>query len=326
VILVTGATGFLGHNLMPLLARAGVPARAVVRPSSRADFLHDLGVEVVRCELTDRAALAEALAGCEVVVHAAGLFRFWFGTDAAFYDTNARGTANMLGAAHDAGVRRFVYISTVAVVGRPQPDILLDERHPCRPQDSYQKSKLQAENLALAYGEASGLPVVILRAGAFYGPWGRYAFNRLFFEDPLKGLRIQVARGRNITFPVYIGDVATAILQAIERARPGERYNISGEPLRHETVNRIVSRLAGISSFRLNVPGWAMIALANAWTRLARFTRREPYYPINLASYVFYDWPVVSDKARRELGFAPTPFEEGARRTLDWYRQIGVAR
>jgi dihydroflavonol-4-reductase len=327
VILVTGATGFLGHNMMPLLAQAGLPLRAVVRPTSKTGFLRDLGVDVVCCELTDRAALARAMEGCEIVVHGAGLFRFWFNSDTAFYDTNARGTANMLGAAQDAGVRRFIYISTVVVVGHPQAGIALDENHPCTPQDPYQKSKLQAENLALAFGERSALEVVVLRPGAFYGPWGRYAFNRLFFEDPLtKGLRIAVDGGRHITFPVYIRDVAQAVLLAMKRGRAGERYNICGDSLSHAEVNAIVSRLAGISEFRLNVPGQLMVGLAGVWTRLAEITGREPYYPINLKGYVFYDWPVCVEKARRELGFVPTPFEEGARRTVDWYRELGLIR
>ncbi|MBL7064205.1 MAG: hypothetical protein ISS49_08375 [Anaerolineae bacterium] len=60
------------------------------------------------------------------------------------------------------------------------------------------------------------------------------------------------------------------------------------------------------------------------WTYLSRYTGREPYYPINLISYVFCDWEVSSEKARRELGFVPTPFEEGARATLAWYRQLGL--
>ncbi len=325
MILVTGATGFLGRNLMPMLAASGVPTRAVVRPSSDTRFLDGLGVDVMRCELTDRAALARAMDGCEGVVHAAGLFRFWFGQETAFYETNARGTANMLGAAFDAGVKRFVYVSTIAVVGHPQAGVPLDEEHPCRPQDPYQKSKLQAEQLALAYGDKSGLPVIVVRPGAFYGPWGRYAFNRLFFDDPLiKRLRIQVDGGRHVTFPVYIRDVAQGTLLALEHGRPGERYNISGESMRHRDVNAIVSRLAGISEFRVNVPAWGMVALAGAWTRLAEITRREPYYPINLKGYVFYDWPVCCDKAKRELGFVPTDFEEGARATIDWYRQAGL--
>jgi nucleoside-diphosphate-sugar epimerase len=77
-------------------------------------------------------------------------------------------------------------------------------------------------------------------------------------------------------------------------------------------------------SWWIDAPGWGMIALAKLWTALAQLTGREPYYPINLAPYVFCDWNVSSDKARAELGFVPTPFEDGARTTLEWYWSQGI--
>ena len=101
-------------------------------------------------------------------------------------------------------------------------------------------------------------------------------------------------------------------------------YNVSGRSLSHREINRTVDRLLGYDIRRFNAPGWAMIALARVWTWLSRYTGREPYYPINLTPYVFRDWDVSSEKARGELGFAPISFEEGARATLAWYRELGV--
>ena len=82
------------------------------------------------------------------------------------------------------------------------------------------------------------------------------------------------------------------------------------------------ARVIGISRWRLNIPTSAVLLLARSWTGLSRFTRREPFYPINMAPYVFQDWQVSSEKARRELGFRPTPFVEGAQETLQWYREM----
>jgi len=81
------------------------------------------------------------------------------------------------------------------------------------------------------------LHAVILRPGAFYGPWGRYAFNRLFFEDPLRGLLIQVHHGQRITFPAFVPDVARAIVAALKQGKNGQTYNIAGDPLSHQEVN-----------------------------------------------------------------------------------------
>jgi len=327
MILVTGATGFLGHNLVSHLIACGYSVRALVRPSSNLAYLGDLGVDLAFGDVEDSASVNKAMAGCQYVVHAAALFRFW-ADPKAFERTNVEGTAYVLEAARRHGVERLVHISTVAVVGNPPPDAVIDETTSCKPVDPYQRSKLDGENLVKMFHQAARLPVIILRPGAFYGPWGHYAFNRLFFEDPLKGLRIQVHRGQRITFPVFVPDVARAIATALKAGQPGEIYNISGESIAHSEANAVISQLAGISPRRLNVSANAMATLARAWTRVAEMsgTSREPYYPLNLANYVFNDWRVSSAKARADLGFTPTPFAEGALQTLEWYWNTGLFR
>jgi dihydroflavonol-4-reductase len=322
MILVTGATGFLGHNLIPLLLGRGHRVRALVRPTSDHSFLRDCGAELAFGDTRDAEAVNAAVFGCDPVIHAAGKFRFW-GESSEFTSVNVKGTRNVLEAARCAGVRRFVHISTIAVIGNPCPGVFITEDTPCNPVDDYQRSKLDGEKLALAYHADHGLPVIVLRPGAFYGPWGRYAFNRLFFEDPLKGLPIRVHHGRHVTFPIFVPDLSRLIESALTKGRPGEIYNVCGPCLTHNEVNRIVARVASVR-FWIDAPGWGMILLAKLWTALSRITGREPYYPINLAPYVFCDWNVSSDKARDELGFSSTPFEEGARTTLEWYWSQGI--
>lgn len=320
MIFVTGGTGFLGKNLIPYLTTQGFAVRALVRYPQDHPWLHKYGVEIVQGGLADARTIEEAVDGCRYVLHGAGLFRMW-GKATAFQRANIQGTINVVEAALKAGVSRYIHVSTIAVVGNPTPGRIIDETHPPRPADPYQQSKLSGEHTVQRYISERALPGIILRPGAFYGPHGRYAFNRLFFEDPLKGLIIKVAGGRHVIFPVYIGDVAQAICSSLEHGRVGEIYNICGDPLTHNEANDIVSEEAGIIRFRVNVPSWAMITLARVWTWLSEYTGVEPYYPINLRSYVFNDWQASSEKARDELGFRPTPFREGVRRTLAWYRE-----
>lgn len=321
VLLLTGATGFLGHHLLPRLQRAGYNVRALARPGSNAHFIEESGAEIVTVsDIGDSSAVERACRGCRYVVHAAAHFRMW-GSFLAFWQTNVAGTATVLEAARRAGVKRLVHVSSVVVVGRPGPARVIDEDTPCRPQDYYQRSKLEGEKLALAYCQHASLPVVIVRPGALYGAWGRYAFNRLFFEDPLRGWRIKVNGGRRVTFPAYAPDVAAGIVTALQEGRAGTIYNLSGQSLTHNAVNDIVSDLAGISRYRLNVPTPLVLALARVWTALSRYTGREPFYPINLAHYVFQDWVVSSARAEAELSFKTTPFRRGAQETLEWYRR-----
>jgi nucleoside-diphosphate-sugar epimerase len=267
----------------------------------------------------DAESLRPAVAGCRFIVHAAGYFRFW-GNEQDFDVTNVGGTERLLNAALGSSVERIVHVSTVAVIGNPSPDQIVDETHPACPADAYQRSKLRAETLALQYHHEFQLPVIVLRPGAFYGPLGQYAFNRLFFKDPMRGIIMQVDGGRYVIFPVYIGDVAKSILQALTAGRVGEIYNICGESIPHHEAFDIVCKEAGLHWPRLPIPGWLGVSVSRWMTVISNITQREPFWPINLRSYVYNYWRVSSDKARRELNFAPTDFREGARRTIAWYR------
>ena len=322
-VFITGGTGFLGKNLIPMLAAQGHDLRLLTRQPENHTWLQAFpSVELVPGTLDDPASLQAGMTGCTHVIHAGGLFRMW-GEETTFFRVNVDGTRHVVDAALATGIQRMVHISTIAVVGNPTPGLLIDENHPPSPADPYQRSKLAGEQIVCRAVAGDGLDAVILRPGAFYGPHGRYAFNRLFFEDPLKGLLIKVDGGHRVIFPAYIEDVASATISGLTQGEAGQIYNISGNPLTHNQANQIVSHLAGITTLRINVPASVMLTLARLWTGLSRLTQNEPYYPINLRTYVFNDWFTSNARAQEALGFTPTPFEEGARRTLRWYREAG---
>ncbi len=323
MILVTGGTGFLGRNLLPILVEQGFKVRVITRHPEEHPWLNELDVEIWKADVTDRVAMYAAMIDCEYVIHAAGRFRFW-GDNRQFELTNYQGSKNVMDAALEIGVKKFIHISTIVVVGKPLSDEEILETHPVEPQDGYQRSKLKAEKLALQYHAEKNLPVVVLRPGAFYGPYGRYAFNKLFFEDPLKKRPIGVGDGTFYTFPVYIKDVAQSIILALDNGKPGEIYNVCSQYLQHREVDDILAEEAGISRFHLYFPIWLMIPFAQFLSLLGIILKREPYYPITLRSYILNDWKVSSQKAVDELGFKPTPFRMGVRETLEWYRSIGI--
>jgi nucleoside-diphosphate-sugar epimerase len=319
-IFVTGGTGFLGRHLIPALCRGGQSIKVLTREPEKHGWLARYPrVEVVRGDLIDRAALDRALPGCRYLIHAGGLFRFW-GDEAQFMATNAVGTENVMAAALSAGIEKVIHISSIAVIGQPDPANVIDETAVPKPVEPYQASKLQAEQIALRYCHDHSLPVVVLRPGAYYGPLGNYAFNRLFFRDAMRGIMMQVNGGRYIIFPTYIQDVVQSILKGREHGVPGEIYNICGDWISHREVFDIICEEGNLHWPRLSIPGWVGINASRVLEAVSKLTRQEPFWPINLRSYVYNNWRVSSEKARRELSFTPTPFRDGARRTIAWYR------
>ncbi|MBZ0295464.1 MAG: NAD-dependent epimerase/dehydratase family protein [Anaerolineae bacterium] len=321
MIFVTGGTGFLGRHLVPALCREGYHIRLLTRdPESHPWLWRYPRVEIIRGDLTHPETYASALQDCRYVVHAGGIFRMW-GDESQFFEANVEGSLGLMDVAASLPIERFIHISTVAVIGKPAPDRVIDETYPPSPLDAYQRSKLQAERNALRYCHEQQLPVVVLRPGAFYGPMGHYAFNRLFFKDPMRGIIMQVDGGRYIIFPVYIADVAKSIVLALKHGQVGEIYNICGDWITHREAFDIICEEAQLHWPRIPMPHWLDLPVAQVMEAGFNLIGREPFWPMNLLrSYVHNNWRVSSEKARRELGFEPIDFREGARRTIAWYQ------
>lgn len=318
-IFVTGGTGFLGRHLIPLLCRAGHHLYVLTRTPEQHQWLrHYPNLVIIRGDI-ETGVDADVLAKCDFIIHAAGLFSMWSGAG-DFEATNVIGTENLLRTASSVDVKRVIYVSTLAVIGNPQPDLIIDEQHPPRPADPYQASKLRAEQITKHYHEQGLLETIILRPGAFYGPLGDYAFNRLFFTDPMRGLTMQMDGGKYFIFPAYIEDVAQSILLALTQGKSGEMYNICDAPIQHKEAFRIIRSQANIWYPPLNIPGIIGLNFARLLTVISEFTNTEPFYPISMRSYVFNDWNVTNAKAQQELNFEPTPFADGVRKTLAWYK------
>jgi dihydroflavonol-4-reductase len=281
----------------------------------------DEHVEVVVGDVTNGSDLRDGMAGCRYVVHAAAHFRFW-GDEGHFKRVNYEGTKKIVRTAKEIGVERFIYVSSIAVVGKPAPGEIIDEDAICRPQTPYQRTKYQTEQWVLDQAKQGELPAVILRPGAFYGPGRSYGFNRLFLIEAMKGWRVKVEGGKRLIFPAFVPDVADAVVNTLTAGRIGEIYNICDRPYSHNQVNEIASRVLGISPWRLNVPKAIMLALAWMMELVAKISHREPFYPLNLRHYVFNDWDVSNQKAVVELGFSPTPIEEGLAKTAAWLRTL----
>jgi UDP-glucuronate 4-epimerase len=257
-VLVTGSAGFVGSHLAEALIAGGhdvVGLDAFVeyyprsmKEANIAGLLADPQFRLVEADLR-HADLAPALDGVEAVVHAAamaGLPRSWTEFQ-SYMDCNLLGTQRLLDAARDAGIRRFVHISTSSVYGR---DAVGNETTPTRPISPYGVTKLAAENLVLAFVESFGFPATILRYFSIFGPRQRpdMAYH-IFIEALLDGRPILVfGDGEQSRTNTYVGDAVSATIAAIDGGSIGEIYNIGGgEPITLNDAIKVIGEAVGVT-------------------------------------------------------------------------------
>ena len=252
LVLVTGATGFLGSHVARALAAQGAQLRLLVRPTSDPRNIEDLHAERVLGDLRDPASIEKALAGCEAVFHVAADYRLWVRDPEQMYRSNVEGTRSLLESARKQGVRRVVYTSSVATMGFGSSGRangpLADEQSPVSLADMighYKRSKFMAEQVAFDAARA-GVDVVVVNPTTPVGerdvkptPTGRIVLDFLKRKFPA-----YVETGLNL---VDATECARGHIQAWEKGKSGERYILGGENL---TLKQILDRLAAITGLK----------------------------------------------------------------------------
>jgi dihydroflavonol-4-reductase len=327
-VLVTGATGFTGGHLAATLARRGDEVRALVRPASRAKFdasvLAGAGVTAMDGDLTDDAALKRAAAGVDVVYHIAATYREAGQPDAAYRAINVDGTRNVLEAAKAGGAQRVVHCSTGGVHGHiANPPA--NEDAPFNPGDVYQETKLEAEQLARAFGERTGFDVVVARPIGIYGP-GDVRFLKMF-RGLARGKFPMIGDGKPFYHLTFIDDLVEGFrLCGTVAAAKGRTYILAGP--RYTTLEQLVHLVAKelkVTPPRVHLPVWPFWSAGLLCEMVCVPLRIEP--PIFRRRVDFYTKSRAFDttRARTELGFAPkVDLEDGIKRTANWYRSEGL--
>lgn len=323
LILVTGATGFTGGHLCERLAKDGQRVRALVRDPGPCDQLREWGLELVKGDLRDRESLKQAADGAEVVYHLGALFRPENVTRKELWETNVEGTRNMLDAAEEAGVKRFVHCSTVGVHGDIK-DPPADEKAPYRPGDPYQRSKTEGEKIVCRYMAEGRLPIVVFRPGGIYGP------RDLRFLKLLKWVKnhrfVMIGSGNVHYQMIYVDDLVDGILKCGNRDEAlGNVYILTGDaPLTLNELVRVISDVLGVRVSRMRVP-LAPVYLAAIACELAckPIGLNPPLYRRRVDFFRKTRWFEIS-KAKRELGFKPAiDVRTGIERTAEWYCAAG---
>jgi nucleoside-diphosphate-sugar epimerase len=327
-VLVTGATGFTGGHLAATLAARGDDVRALVRPRSRTKFdrsgLSAKGVVAAEGDLTDADAVRRAAAGVDVVYHIAATYREAGQPDSAYRAVNVQGTTNVLDAARAGGARRVVHCSTGGVHGHiAHPPA--NEDAPLNPGDVYQETKLEAEQTARAFGDRTGLDVVVARPIGIYGP-GDTRFLRMF-RGLARGSFPMIGSGKPFYHLTFIDDLVEGfrLCGTVPEAK-GRTYLLAGP--RYTTLEELVGMVAkelNVEPPRLHWPVWPFWTAGLLCEMVCVPLRIEP--PIFRRRVDFYTKSRAFDttRAQIELGFRPkVDLEEGIGRTADWYRSEGL--
>jgi nucleoside-diphosphate-sugar epimerase len=327
-VLVTGATGFTGGHLATALARRGYRVKALVREKSLARFRESdaarAGATASVGDLTDRASVARATEGADVVYHIAATYREAGQPDSAYTAINVDGTRNVLLSAKATGARRVVHCSTGGVHGhieRPPAN----EDAPLAPGDVYQESKLAAETLAREFGQQEGLDVVIARPIGIYGP-GDTRFLRMF-RGIARGRFPILGRGDVFYHLTYIDDLVEGFRLCGETpAAAGRTYVLAGA--RYTTLNELAALIArelAVAPPRWHLPVWPFWMAGLACEIVCVPLRIEP--PLYRRRVDFFTKSRAFDiaRARTELGYSPrVDLETGIHLTATWYKNQGL--
>jgi dihydroflavonol-4-reductase len=314
-VLVTGATGLVGHGIARLLASQGRKVRALVRDVERARRMLGPEIEPIAGDVTSPDTLAAALRGTSLVFHAAGIPEQWQKDEAIFDRVNRDGTANVLRAARQAGVQRVVYTSTMDVFAAPRGGVLVETNVDPEPKPTaYERSKQDAEREALAV-LADGLDVVFVNPGAVYGPSPVVTALNVFFARLLAGKVPLLPPGG---MPVaFVDGVASAHVAAAEHGVRGERYLVADE---HVSMKKLATAILDAEGRGRRAPGvgpaWLLQALARGTAPLARTFGFAPLIAPGELSFLLWNVSVDASKAKRVLGFQPTTLAEGVQKTV----------
>ena len=330
---VSGASGFIGANLVHELATRGHRVKALLRPGADTRGLRGARFETVEGDLSDAARLKAAMHECDWCFHVAASYHLWLRDYGPMYAANVQGTRNVIEAAGAAGCERIVYTSTVGCIGLAVPVqgrvLPSDETTPVsetQMTNHYKRSKWQAEQVATQLVR-DGLPVIIVNPTAPVGPrdvkptpTGQVIVDFLNRQMPA-----YLDTGLNW---VHVRDVAVGHILAAEKGRIGERY-ILGNAQGNWTLKEafaLLEEVTGVPAPKVRIPYWIAFAAAIANETISRLTGKPPKAPlagVRMARYKMFFSPA---KAIRELGLPQTPPKQALVDAVEWFRQNGFVK
>jgi len=319
--LVSGANGHLGNNLVRLLLKKGIPVRASVRSINNKAPFHGLDCEVVEADITDKASFVRALQGVETFYAVGASFKLWAkDPKKEIYDVNLQGTRNTIEAAAEAGVKRIVYVSSIAALDYTSLPAKESNGYNNDRRDMYYNSKNDGEQLALELARQLGIELVVVMPSAMIGGVASLPLNVSYGVLKLI-LNKQIPVDTKITMNwIDVKDVAEGCYLAALRGRNGERYILANEQCLTITGTTVLAKNLH-PELNLKVPGtvpkpvlftiaWLM-ELVGKWRNQAPLLTRK-----DIAMFSGLQQNFDISKARNELGFNPLSPEQAVEEAI----------
>ena len=324
LVLVTGATGFVGAAVARAARAAGYRVRVTARPGANRHNIANLDAELVYLDLADPASFPAALSGCRYLLHVAADYRLWVPDVAAMRAVNIDGTLALLREAAKAGVERSLYTSSVAALGLTPDGAPADETTLVKPEHhvgAYKQSKYDAEQAVRALAQTQN--IVIVNPSTPIGPGD-------IKPTPTGQMVLDAARGKMPAYVdtglnvAHVDDVAAGHLLALEKGRQGESYILGGEDLMLRELLGLVAAQSGRKPPNIRLPVAPLMPIAWVMERLAERTGKTPLMTPDILRMARKKMFFSPQKAKNELGYAPRPAARAVEDALIWFRKEGM--
>jgi len=322
-VLVTGSNGFIGSNLCKRLLDEGYEVNALVRKSSNLSFLEGLAVKLVYGDVTQPETLPEAMEGVENVFHAAGLAADW-GPYELFEKVNFQGTKNVAEAASKAGVKRLIYISTVAFYGFGKQNGT-EKQLPAKNLIPYAQTKLMAEQWLWEFQKDTSMEITAVQPGNVYG-LNDHTFISKYIDALLTGKFAEINHGKSKTCPVFVDNLADIILLVANQ--PGAKGNsyiaTDGLDITWHEFNSALAKELGVKLPGTSLPYTIAMLAAKGYYAFHRFLKikKEPFLTTYRINNGGKDYHFSIQKLRNQFHYSPkTDLETALQITVDWYKR-----
>lgn len=321
--LVTGATGFLGANLVSALVQQGWQVRAFGLPGSNIDAIKQWPVEVLYGDITHPSDVDAAVEGSEIVFHLAGDTSWWEKRFARQRAINVDGVVNVAEACLKHGVKRIVHTSTVDALGY-NPAGIAGESWTIYNYGgtgyNYADTKREGERRLRQY-LAKGLDAVVIYPGSMIGPYDfTLQYGRLFFQ--LRDGKVPGCPPGGVSFG-HVAEVARAHIAAAIKGRTGAGYICAGVNVTYRELFQTIAERFGKSAPAITFPRWAFVGYGYLLQTIARITNKPPEVDPGMARYMsvkaFYD----SSLAIKELDYKIVPLAAMVEDAHQWYKLNG---